>query len=58
MQSKSWTLTLAEWHWSIPLVDPLWSPGTCGAALADEPEALVAAETQCAAQLCACQTVH
>lgn len=39
-------------------MDPLWSPGTCGAALADKPEALVAAETQRAAQLSTCQAVH
>ncbi len=51
-------LTLAKWHWCIPLVDPLCSPGARGTALANQPEALVAAETQCAAQLSACQTVH
>lgn len=39
-------------------MDPLWSPGACGAALADKPEALVAAEPQCAAQLSTCQAVH
>lgn len=55
---SGWALTLAEWHRSVPLVDPLWSPGACGAALADEPESLVAAETQRAAQLSACQGVH
>lgn len=51
-------LTLAKWHWSIPLVDPLCSPGTRGTALANKPEALVTTETQGAAQLSACQTVH
>lgn len=49
---------MAKWHWCIPLVDPLCSPGARGAALANKPEALVTAETQCAAQLSACQTVH
>lgn len=51
-------LTLAKWHWRIPLVDPLCSPGTCGAALTNKPKALVTAETQGAAQLSACKTVH
>lgn len=51
-------LTLTKWHWCIPLVDPLCSTGTCGTALANEPEALVTAGTQCAAQLSARQTVH
>lgn len=53
-----WALTLAKWHWCIPLIDPLCSPGACGTALANKPEALVTAETQGAAQLSACQTVH
>lgn len=39
-------------------MDPLCTPGTCGAALADESVALVAAETQRAAQLSAHQAVH
>lgn len=47
-------LTLAERYRCIPLVDPLGSPSTCGTALANKPEALITAETQCAAQLCAC----
>lgn len=51
-------LTLAKWHWCIPLVDPLCSPGACGTALANKPEALVTVEPQAAAQLSACQTVH
>lgn len=51
-------LTLAKWHWCVPLVDPLCSPGACGAALADKSEALVTAETQGASQLGACEAVH
>lgn len=51
-------LTLAKWHWCIPLVDPLCSPGACGTALANKPEPLVTAETQGTAQLSASQTVH
>ncbi len=51
-------LTLAKWHWCIPLVDPLCSSGACGTALANKPEPLVTAETQGAAQLSTCQTVH
>lgn len=39
-------------------MDPLWSPGAGGAALADKPEALVAAEPQRAAQLSTRQAVH
>lgn len=51
-------LTLAQWHWSVPLVDPLCRSGACGTALANQTEALVTGETQGAAQLSACQTVH
>lgn len=39
-------------------MDPLCTPCARGAALADESVALVAAETQRAAQLSARQTVH
>lgn len=53
-----WVLTLAKWHRGIPLVDALCSPGARGTALANEPKALVATETQRVAQLCACQAVH
>lgn len=52
------SLTLAERHRRIPLVNPLRRPGARGAALANEAEALVAAETQGAAQLGASQAVH
>lgn len=51
-------LTLAKRHRRVPLVDPLCGPGARGAALADEPKALVAAETQRASQLRPRQTVH
>lgn len=51
-------LTLAERHRCVPLVDPLRRPGARGAALANKPEALVAAEAQGAAQLRARQAVH
>ena len=49
---------MAKWHWRVPLIDALRRPGARGAALADEPEALVTAEAQGAAQLGARQTVH
>lgn len=39
-------------------MDPLCRPGARGAALANEPEALVTAETQGATQLGPSQTVH
>lgn len=52
------SLTLAERHRRVPLVNPLRRPGARGAALANEAEALVAAETQGAAQLGASQAVH
>lgn len=51
-------LTLAKRHWRVPLVDPLSRPGARGAALADEPKALVTAKTQRASQLRPRQTVH
>lgn len=52
------SLTLAERHRCVPLVDPLCRPRARGAALANEPEALVTAETQGATQLGPSQTVH
>lgn len=58
MNCRRSSLTLAEWHRRVPLVDPLRCPGACGAALTNEAEALVAAETQRAAQLGPSQTVH
>lgn len=58
MNCRRCSLTLAEWHRRVPLVDPLRRPGARGAALANEAEALVAAETQGAAQLGPSQAVH
>lgn len=49
---------MAEWYGCIPLIDPLGGAGAGGAALANESEALVAAETHSASQFGACQTVH
>lgn len=51
-------LTLAKRDRCVPLVDPLCSPRTGGTALANKTKALVTAETQGAAEFCACQTVH
>lgn len=51
-------LTLAKWHRSIPLIDPLWGARAGGSTLANETEALVTVESQGAAQLSACLTVH
>lgn len=51
-------LTLAKRHRCVPLVDPLCGPGACGAALANESEALVTGESQRAAQLTAREAVN
>lgn len=51
-------LTLAKRDRCVPLVDHLCSPRTGGTALANKTKALVTAETQGAAEFCACQTVH
>lgn len=48
---------LTQWHGGVPLVDAMCGAGTGGAALSDQPKALVTAEAQGAAQLGACQAV-
>lgn len=55
---QTFRLTLAKRHWSIPLVDALWSTGAGGSGLTNQVEAPVTAEAQGTAKLCARQAVY